>query len=92
MQVIVLTNIPPYKESCWHQGEISDDDWLPHFSCKAVGDVLRECMLVAIDKQMVVLCGHTHSSGECQIMPNLQVKTGDAKYGSPKIQEIIPLL
>ncbi len=91
-QVIVLTHIPPCKEACWHQGEISDDDWLPHFSCKAVGDVLTEFMAAAPDKQMTVLCGHTHSSGECQILPNLQIKTGSAKYGSPKIQEIIQLI
>lgn len=91
-QVIVLIHIPPFKESCWHKGEISADDWLPHFSCKAVGDVLAKSMAAAPDKQMVVLCGHTHSSGECQILPNLQIKTGGAKYGSPKIQEIIQLI
>ena len=88
-QIIVLTHFPPFKESCWHEGEISADDWLPHFSCKAVGDILREVMATAPDKQMTVLCGHTHSSGECQILPNLLVKTGGAKYGSPMIQEII---
>ncbi|MCK5515577.1 MAG: hypothetical protein KAI39_01790 [Desulfobulbaceae bacterium] len=46
-------------------------------------------MATNTDKQMTVLCGHTHSSGECQILPNLLVKTGGAKYGSPMIQEII---
>ena len=91
-QVIVLTHIPPFIESCWHKGEISVDDWLPHFSCKAMGDVLAELMAAAPDKQMIVLCGHTHSTGECQILPNLQVKTGGAKYGSPMIQEIIQLI
>ncbi len=87
--VIVLTHVPPFKEACWHEGEISANDWLPHFSCKAVGDVLAEAMKAAPDKQMTVLCGHTHSSGQCQILPNLLVKTGGAKYGSPRIQEII---
>jgi len=38
---------------------------------------------------MVVLCGHTHSSGETQILPNLFVKTGRAEYGAPELQEII---
>ncbi|MCK5517576.1 MAG: metallophosphoesterase, partial [Desulfobulbaceae bacterium] len=88
-QIIVLTHIPPFKESCWHEGKTSADDFLPHFSCKAMGDVLREVMATTPDKQMTVLCGHTHSSGECQILPNLQVKTGGAKYGSPMIQGII---
>ena len=68
--VIVLTHIPPFKESCWHEGEVSADDWLPHIACKAVGDVLPEFMADFPDKQMIVFCGHTHSSGKCQILPN----------------------
>ena len=87
--VIVLTHAPPFKESCWHEGKISADDWLPHFSCKAVGEVLAAAMKNAPEKQMTVLCGHTHSSGECQILPNLLVKTGGAQYGEPEVQEII---
>lgn len=89
--VIVLTHIPPFKESCWHEGKISADDWLPHFSCKAVGDVLAEFMAGYPDKQMTVFCGHTHSNGKCMILPNLEVKTGGAKYGSPMIQEIVSI-
>lgn len=87
--LIVLTHIPPFKESCRHEGEISADDWLPHFSCKAVGAVLLEAMQNHPDKEMTVLCGHTHTGGEVNILPNLLVKTGGAEYGSPQIQEII---
>jgi len=87
--VIVLTHIPPFREACWHEGEISADDWLPHFSCKAVGDVLKKFMSAHPDHQMTVLCGHTHSSGQADILPNLSVKTGGAEYGSPMIQKIL---
>ncbi len=87
--VIVLTHVPPFKESCWHEGENSADDWLPHFSCKAVGDVLQKFMSIHPDHQMTVLCGHTHSSGQVTILPNLLVKTGGAEYGRPGIQEIL---
>ncbi|MEA3469693.1 MAG: metallophosphoesterase [Thermodesulfobacteriota bacterium] len=87
--VIVLTHVPPFKESCWHEGEISADDWLPHFSCKAVGDVLEKFMADFPGKQMTVLCGHTHSSGKCHVLPNLEVKTGGAVYGTPVIQEVV---
>ena len=89
--VIVLTHVPPFKEACWHQGRISEDDWLPLFSCKVVGDVLRDVMEQHPSCEMTVYCGHTHSSGQCQILPNLKVFTGEAKYGSPKIQSIIEL-
>jgi hypothetical protein len=27
---------PPFREATWHQQQISDDNWLLHFSCKAV--------------------------------------------------------
>ncbi|WP_163338760.1 metallophosphoesterase [Desulfopila sp. IMCC35008] len=89
--IIILTHVPPFIEACWHEGEISTDDWLPHFSCQAMGDVLKGSMRTAHDKQMTVFCGHTHSFGECQILPNLLVKTGEAKYGAPKIQEIFKI-
>ena len=39
-RLIVLTHVPPFREACWHRGRISDDEWLPHFSCRAVGEVL----------------------------------------------------
>ncbi len=31
-KIIVLTYIPPFKEACFHKGEISGEDWLPYFS------------------------------------------------------------
>lgn len=87
-QVIVLTHVPPFREACWHEGEISSDEYLPHFSCKAVGDVLQNAM-AGMDTQMLVLCGHSHSCGEARILPNLLVKTGKAVYGNPAVNEII---
>ena len=89
--VIVLTHVPPFEGSCWHDGEISAEDWLPHFACKAVGDVLKDHMIDYSATEMTVLCGHTHSSGVAEILPNLRVKTGRAEYGHPEIQEIIEL-
>lgn len=87
--VYCATHVPPFKEACWHEGKISDDDWLPHFTNKVVGDMLRITMEKNPDKMLTVLCGHTHSSGYSQILPNLEVKTGAAVYGKPQIQEIL---
>ena len=33
-RIIVLTHIPPFKETCLHEGKISNDDWLPYFAQK----------------------------------------------------------
>lgn len=87
--VIALTHVPPFREATWHEGRISDDDWLPYFSCKAVGDVLRAVMLENPHRRLSIYCGHTHGAGVCQILPNLTVYTGGAEYGAPCIQEII---
>jgi predicted phosphohydrolase len=87
--VIVLIHVPPFKESCWHEGRISDHDWLPFMTCKAVGDVLRRAMEGRPNRGMTVLCGHTHSEGTAQILPNLKVLTGGAEYGSPKVEGML---
>jgi 3',5'-cyclic-AMP phosphodiesterase len=87
--VVVLTHVPPFREACWHEGNLSDDNWLPFFSCKAVGDALVEAMTAAPDRTMTVLCGHTHGSGETQILPNLRVLTGGARYGAPVVQRVL---
>lgn len=90
-RLLCLTHVPPFRESCWHEGKISDDNYLPHFACKAVGDVIRPIMESRPDSHLTVLCGHTHSSGRTKILENLEVITGGAEYGQPKIQQVIYL-
>jgi hypothetical protein len=87
--LILLTHVPPFKEACWFERQISDDDFLPHFTCSAVGDVLVEIMRAHPDCRLTVLCGHTHGEGEATILPNLLVKTGGAEYGKPRLNELI---
>ena len=86
--VVVVTHVPPFRESAWHNGQPSDPFFLSFFSCKAVGDVLTEFMLQHPNRKMTVLCGHTHGGGTSQILPNLTVMTGPAEYRSPVIQSI----
>lgn len=89
--VVLLTHVPPFIETCWHNGGISDDYWAPHFTCQAVGAVLREIMSSHEQQQLTVLCGHTHSSGLVQILPNLKVVTGEAVYGEPCVQDVLDI-
>ena len=43
--IYVATHLPPLCEACWHEGStVSDDEWAPHFTCKALGDVLLATM------------------------------------------------
>jgi predicted phosphodiesterase len=87
--VIVLTHVPPFRDSCWHEGRISNDDFLPHFTCRAVGDRLATIMSARPDRTMTVLCGHTHSPGFARILDNLTVRTGGSQYGEPKLQKVL---
>jgi len=86
--IIVLTHVPPFREACWHEGRLSDDNWAPHFVCQATGAALVESMLQHPAKRMTVLCGHTHSAGRAQILENLTVLTGQARYGAPEVQRV----
>jgi len=85
-EVLVLTHVPPFREACWHEGQISGDDWLPGFTCKAIGDLLDELAAAHPDRTLTVLCGHTHSAGEVGMAPNLHVRTGSARYGQPAFE------
>lgn len=90
--VVVLTHVPPFRESCWHEGRISNDDFLPHFACRAVGERLAGVMRSHPDRSLTVLCGHTHSPGFARILDNLVVHTGAAQYGEPALQQVLPLV
>jgi 3',5'-cyclic-AMP phosphodiesterase len=86
--VYLLTHVPPLREACWYAGRISDDEWAPHFTCKAVGDVLLDVMRDHGHRKLIVLCGHTHGTGECRPLENLRILTGGAEYGFPAINRL----
>ena len=81
--VLVLTHVPPFAAACWHEGAPSAPDWMPFFTCKAVGDVLLAAAVRHPNRRIRVLCGHTHSEGETHPRENLEVITGAARYGHP---------
>jgi predicted MPP superfamily phosphohydrolase len=87
--VIAVTHVPPFREAAWYEGRTSDDNFLPHFSCKAAGDAMLRVMKSNVQSNLLVLCGHTHGSGEANLLKNLKVLTGKAVYGSPEVQRVL---
>jgi hypothetical protein len=87
-RVLLLTHVPPFREACWHEGRISNDDYLPLFATRGLGEVLREIMQARTECDLTVLCGHTHGAGRVDILPNLHVWTGGAEYGRPELQPL----
>ncbi len=85
---ILITHVPPFREASTYQGKISGDSYLPHFSSKVVGDTLLEIMKTNRDKQLTVLCGHTHGKADVRVLDNLRVLAGKSEYGVPQIQRM----
>jgi predicted phosphohydrolase len=86
--VFVLTHVPPFREACRHEDDISNESFLPHFACRAFGEVLLQAAAANPSRHITVLCGHTHREGYAEIRPNLRVWTGGASYGSPALQRV----
>ncbi|NND99675.1 MAG: metallophosphoesterase [Pirellulaceae bacterium] len=84
--VLVATHLPPFCESCWYQGETTDENWAPFFVCGQVGDVLLRFAASHKDRNYTVLCGHTHHDGIATMAENLIVYTGAAQYGRPDVE------
>ncbi len=90
-KIIILTHVPPFKEACLYNGKISNDDFLPFFSSKVMGDLFMEVATKNPKVEFHVLCGHTHGEASYQPLDNLLVMVGKADYGKPKIQRVIVL-
>lgn len=90
--VYVVTHVPPFREATVHEKRSANGEFLPHYSCKAVGDVLMDVMRRYPEREVTVLCGHTHGEGTVQILENLRVLTGGAEYGSPQISRMFEIV
>jgi 3',5'-cyclic AMP phosphodiesterase CpdA len=83
--VIVATHYPPFAGACWHDGAISNTHWMPWFTSANMGAMLADVAAEHPDQRILVLCGHTHSEGFYEHLPNLYVLTGKALYGAPDV-------
>ncbi len=87
-RVFLVTHVPPFAESCVYDGRPSSGEWLPHFSCWAMGQMLRSVMAAHPTQTLTVLCGHTHGQAKFLPLPNLVVYTGGAQYSAPAVQRV----
>jgi len=85
-RVIAVTHVPPFAEVSRWAGRPSDPDYLPFFTCQAVGECLRRIMTDRPDRELLVLSGHTHERAEATILPNLLARNAAAEYGQPTFE------
>lgn len=82
--IIVLTHFPPYDESSYYQGQMSDRYAIPYFTNKYMGENL-DMLAEQYKVNFTTLCGHTHEARTYHRMNNLVVHTAFANYGFPCI-------
>jgi predicted MPP superfamily phosphohydrolase len=87
-RILLVTHVPPFREAGWYRGRIQDDDWMPHFTCKAAGDRICDVMRSRPERHLTVVCGHTHGEGYARVLGNVEVFTGGASYGQPGVQRV----
>lgn len=89
---LFMTHFPPFAEACFqHDGLPIGDRHLPHFACKAMGEVLLELAGRFPHRKLLVLCGHTHGRARLEITPNLEIWVGRAEYGAPVLEEVMEI-
>jgi Icc protein len=84
-RIVFATHVPPYAQSAWHAGQMSDKNWLPWMSAQSMGDTIDRVANANPDVFFTVLCGHTHGAGRYQRQENVEVLTGHAEYRAPRV-------
>jgi predicted phosphohydrolase len=91
-KVYLATHVPPFQEnSRGPDGKISGIDWMPCFSSRVIGEKLIEIMTRSenLNKELIVLCGHTHTYWLSKPTANVTCITGRARYGYPEVTRTI---
>jgi len=83
--VILATHVPPFPEAAVSPYGPSDPDYLPWFTNVTLGFQLLATAGSYLDRQITVLCGHSHGGADIAVTPNLRVITGAAEYGNPRV-------
>jgi hypothetical protein len=87
--IIVLTHYPPYQESHIHEGRVGDMHAQPWFTCRMMGEMLRDAAKAYPNVKFTVLAGHTHGKYDGKIANNLEIHVGGAEYNQPALQGLI---
>ena len=80
-RVLVLTHVPPFLEASYFRGQPSKPDFAPFYVNKAMGDMLLQIASSHPDTIIEVFCGHTHGKREVDVLHNLKIRSGSARYG-----------
>ena len=89
--VVILTHVPPFPTTVRYNDQPCGNTHLPHFANLSVGLAILGIARAFPRRQITVLSGHSHSGCVSRILPNLTVRVGHARTGSPGIFDVIGL-
>lgn len=90
-KVVAATHVAPWRENAVHNGKISDDNWMPHFSSRTMGEAIVRAASQYPGQYVKVLCGHSHSAAYHKPLKNIDSYTGKARYKHPDLAGVINL-
>lgn len=91
-RIIVLTHVPPFVESAWHENLPGEVQAQPFFVWGRGGKVLTNFAKTNPSISLTVLSGHTHSGGVFMPLHNLTSITAPARYQRPTIAKVMEIL
>ena len=80
--IYLVTHVPPFPEASLDSYRICHEHKLPFYCCQAMGEMLLEVMKDYADRNLTVLCGHTHNECDLYVRDNLRVMVKEAAYTS----------
>lgn len=85
-KIIVMTHFPPFKECI--KPRLFKNYWYSYEVNRPMGKVLLEAAVSNLNKEIEVLCGHTHKNNNFYPLPNLKIITGKGKFFSAKFESL----
>lgn len=90
--LLIVTHVPPFSEAYTYQGKKPQSMFPPHFVCVQTGEVLRKFAYEHPEKNIHVICGHTHDECNVSIASNLHIHVAHADYGKPSYTNLTQVL
>lgn len=87
--VYLLTHFPPWPEANRCDSWISEVFWEPYNTNLALGQALEKVMEKNKKRNLIVLCGHTHSAMQIHVSRNIECRVGRGAYNKLVEDEII---
>lgn len=87
--VVIVTHVPPFPSAVTYDGRPCGRTHLPHFANLSAGMVILGIARAFPERHITVLAGHTHTGHTAEILPNLSIRVGQARTGSPGVFGLI---